>query len=83
LGWIGGGMKKPETRVTQLVVCPPCEPLFTEMATTLQIKDESAGEFVEISQSGPELGKIWINPEVWPAVRAAINRLIRQCRDVP
>lgn len=76
-------MKKPETRVTQIVVIPPGDPLFSEMATTLQIQDKSAGEFVEISQAGPELGKIWINPEEWPAVRAAINRLMRQCREVP
>lgn len=76
-------MKNPETRVTQIVVCPPGEQLFSEMATTVQIQDEAAGEFVEVSQSGPEMGKIWVNPEEWPALRAAINRLMRQCRDVP
>ena len=76
-------MKNPETRVTQIVLCPPSEPLYSEMATTVQIQDESGGEFVEVSQTGSSLGKVWINPEEWPALRAAINRLIRQCRDVP
>lgn len=75
-------MKKPETRVTQLVVVPPGEPLFSECATTVQIIDEAAGEFVQLEQTGPGLGKLWINPEEWPALRSAINRLMRQCRDV-
>jgi len=77
-------MKKAETRVTQIVVCPPGEPLFSEMATTVQITDEAAGEFVEVSQTGaPGIGKVQINREEWPALRAAINRMVRQCRDVP
>jgi len=76
-------MKKPETRVTRIVVAPPNEPTFSEMATTVEIEDEAGGEFVEVSQHGaPELGKIQISPEEWPALRAAINRLVRACRDV-
>jgi predicted transport protein len=76
-------MKKSEARVTQIVVCPPTEPLFSEMATTVQITDEAAGEFVEVSQTGaPGIGKVQITPEDWPALRAAINRLVRQCRGV-
>ncbi len=53
-------------------------------ANTVEIVDESGGEFVEVSQHGaPEIGKIQISPEDWPALRAAINRLVRECRDVP
>ena len=74
-------MKPIETRITQLVVCPQGEPLFSEMATAIKITDEAGGEFVEVSQNGPGLGKIWINPEEWPALRAAINRQIKKCRD--
>ncbi len=77
-------MKKPETRVTQIVVCPPGEPLFSEMATKVEIVDESGGEFVEVSQhGGTDIGKIQISPEEWPALRSAINRMMRQCRYVP
>lgn len=76
-------MKKPETRVTQIVVAPPGETIFSECATTVQLTDEAAGEFVQLVQTGPGLGKICINPEEWPALRSAINRLINQCRDVP
>lgn len=76
-------MKKNETRVTQIVVCPQGESLFSECATTVQIKDEGGGEFVQVSQEVEELGRLWINPEEWPVLRAAINRLIKQCRDAP
>lgn len=74
-----------KTRVTQLVVVPKGEPLFSEMATTIEITDEAGGgEFVLVSQVGRvDVGKITINPEEWPALRAAINRLVRQCRDLP
>lgn len=77
-------MKKPESRVTRIAVGPADELLFSEMVTTVEIVDESGGEFVEVSQHGaPEIGKIQISPEEWPALRAAINRMMRQCRDVP
>lgn len=69
------------TRVTQLVVLPASQPLFSEMATTVEIVDEAAGEYVEVQQVGrSHLGKIAINPEEWPALRSAINRLVKQCR---
>ena len=70
-----------QSRITQITVCPPNEPIFSEMATTIQISDEAAGEFVELMQTDFRPGKIRINPEEWPAIRMAINRLIRQCRD--
>lgn len=75
-------MSKYNTRVTRLTVLPEGQPMFSEMATTVEIADEAAGEFVEVTQHGrADIGKIAINPEEWPALRAAINRLIRQCGD--
>lgn len=74
---------KQKARVTRLVLVPEGEPLFSEMATTVEIEDEAAGEFVEVSQHGaPGLGMIQISPEEWPALRSAINRLVRECRAV-
>ena len=73
-----------ESRVTRIVLVPHGQPLFSEMATTVEIEDEAAGEFVEVSQHGaPELGTIQISPEEWPALRSAINRLVRECRAAP
>ena len=75
---------KYETRVTALVVLPVGQPTFSEMATTVEIADEAAGEFVEVKQRGRvDIGKIQINPEEWPSLREAIDRLIAECRDEP
>lgn len=75
--------RKQKIRVTRLVVSPSFEPIFSEMATTVTIEDEAAGEFVEVEQNGgPGIGKIQISPEEWPALRAAINRMIKMCRGV-
>ena len=77
-------MSKHQPRVTRLAVGPADEPLFSEMVTTVEIADESGGEFVEVSQhGGTDIGKIQINREEWPALRDAINRLVRECREVP
>lgn len=68
------------TRVTRLLVVPQGEPMYSEMTTTVEIDDEVGGEFVIVSQEGREdIGKITINPEEWPALRAAINRMVKAC----
>jgi len=72
--------KTYRTRVTRLLVLPSGEPAFSEMATSVEIDDEAAGEFVVVEQHGrSDLGKIAINPEEWPALRAAIDRMIQEC----
>lgn len=77
-------MNRPrKIRVTRLVVVPDGQPLFSEMATSVEIDDECGGEFVVVEQTGhPDLGKIQITPEEWPALRTAINRMVHECRDV-
>lgn len=77
-----GSMTKPyEIRTTSLTVAPVGEPTFSEMATTVEICDEAAGEFVEVTQHGRvDIGKIQINPEEWPSLREAIDRMIKACR---
>lgn len=75
--------RRIEQRITQLTVVPKSEPLFSERATRVRIEDEAGGEFVEVEQSGrKDISKIMIDPEEWPALRAAINRMIRQCKAV-
>jgi len=72
---------KYESRVTAITVAPENEPVFSEMATTVSIEDEAAGEFVVVEQVGrTDIGKIGIEPEQWPALRAAIDQMIAQCR---
>lgn len=71
-----------EVRTMSLMVKQFDQPIFSEMATTIWIVDEAAGEFVIVSQHGsPEMGKIAIEPQEWPMLRAAIDRLIAECRE--
>lgn len=72
---------KYETRVTKLTVNRAGDPIFSEMATCIEIVDEAAGEFVTVSQEGRrDLGKIAIEAKEWPELRAAIDRMISECR---
>ena len=64
-----------------MAVLPEDQPIFSELATTVTIVDEAGGEFVEVEQSGHvDLGKIQISGDEWPALRAAIDTLLEQCR---
>lgn len=71
-----------ETRTTSVLVLPIGQPFFSEMATTVSIADEAGGEYVEVSQAGrADLGKIAIEPNEWPMMRAAIDKMIAECRE--
>ena len=73
---------KYETRTTSVTVYPEGESMYSEMATKIEIADEAAGEFVEVSQSGmSDIGKIAINPEEWEELREAISSMIQVCRN--
>lgn len=72
---------KYESRITRITVAPEKEPLFSELATTITIDDEAAGEFVTIEQNiDSAKGVISIDPNHWPAIRDAIDRMIKECR---
>jgi len=65
------------TRVTRLHVLPEGEPLFDERGFSVEIDDEAGGEFVVVSDCD---GKIRLNAEEWPALREAIDRMVKECR---
>ena len=69
-----------ETRITRLTVCAEGKPLFDESVTHVQIADEAAGEFIEIEQSRGDISDcvIQIDDTEWPAVRAAVDRLMAE-----
>lgn len=69
-----------ETRVTKFTVVPKGGPLFHERATDIFLEDESGGEFVVVQQHGEGYGKIAIDFEEWPALRAAIEDMMAYCR---
>ena len=76
-------MRDYEIRATKLIVAPEGEQVYSEMCTAVEIKDEAAGEFVLVSQTGrTDIGQVAISPEEWPKIRDAIDRMISQCRGV-
>jgi hypothetical protein len=73
-----------ETRTTKVTVLPKGEPLFHEGATEIEIIDEAGGEFLRVSQcSDAHEGKIHIDMHEWPTLKAAIDKMIKECRKIP
>lgn len=71
-----------ETRALSIIVLPKDAKVFDERCTTITVEDESGGEFVIVSQRGNvDRGDIAINPEEWPMLRSAIDRMISECRE--
>jgi len=54
------------------------EQIFDDSVTEIEIVDEAAGEFLEISQEG---GKLRFDPEEWPHVRDAVEKMFKLCRN--
>jgi hypothetical protein len=52
--------------------------ILSEMVTMISIEDEGGGEFVKAEQANT--GSILINPDEWPELREAIDRMITECR---
>ncbi len=68
------------TEKLSVVVMPEGEPIFSERATRVSIDDEAGGCFVEVQQQGgPEIGKIQIDPQEWPAIKDAIEAMLEVC----
>ena len=68
------------TITTKLCVVPSGKPIYDEAATTIGLDDEGGGAFVTIRQeSAMDSDIIRIDPDEWPAVRAAVNRMVREC----
>ena len=63
-----------ETRPISWLVGPKDCSIYDDMATTVSIDDEGGGEYVLLRQVGETHdGEIRINPDQWPALKAAIE----------
>lgn len=71
------------SRPVAWIVGPSDEPSFSERMTRVEIDDEAGGEFVVVSQCTDQNGdqRIAIDVSEWPALRAAIDAAIAECRD--
>ena len=71
-----------ETRTTKITVLLKGEPIYHEGSTEIEIVDEASGEFLEVSQCDDSYdGKIKIDIHIWCALRAAIDKMIKECRE--
>lgn len=73
-------MKQYDIITTRLTVVPEGEPIYSEMATHVDMQDEASGAFVELVQVGQigEAGRnvVRIDAEEWPAIRGAVDQMI-------
>ncbi|NCY25564.1 MAG: hypothetical protein EBX37_12135 [Alphaproteobacteria bacterium] len=71
-----------EIRTMELHVGKPGDTSFEDGATRVSIDDEAAGEFVKVVQyrSDDQEHVITIDPDEWPTIRKAINRMVAECR---
>jgi hypothetical protein len=71
-----------QTRTLKIAVGVKGEPIFHAGATEIEIIDEAAGEFLKVTQSpdDAEPGVIKIDPHEWPMLKAAIDRMMKECR---
>ena len=70
-------------RITKMSVLPDNCSIFECEATHIAIDDEGAGEYVTITQHTDDRHGdhvVNINPSEWPAIRAAVNKLIKECK---
>ena len=65
------------TIISSMLVKPEKEPIFSELATTVELVDEAAGPFVKISQHSRDGGgAVSIEIDEWPYIRETIDRMM-------
>lgn len=71
-------------RITKMSILPDYCSIFEYKATHVAIDDQGAGEYVTVTQcADDDHGDhvVNINPEEWPAIRLAVNKLIKECKE--
>ena len=72
-----------ETRTIKVLVGVKGEPMYNELGFVIEITDEGGGEFLEVYSTTGESGEgnLRIDAARWPALRDAIERMLKECRD--
>ena len=72
---------KMETRHTRIRVAPTGDHIHSDQGFTVEIdSDCSGGEFVVVTDHADE-HSVGINPEEWPSLRDAIDKMVDECRE--
>ena len=69
-----------ETRTTKIIVGVKGDQIFSKSITEVEIIDEAAGEFIEVSQEDGSQ-KLRFDKDEWVHVRAAVNKMFKLCRN--
>lgn len=70
------------TRVIKVMVATEGANLFDFGVIFVEIDDEAGGEFVKVKQNlEPGDSGIAIDPKDWPKLRAAIDDMVKFCRE--
>ena len=72
-------MNEYKTRITQLTVTSG--EIIAEGATILEIDDHGGGEYVTIRQPDAVSNHLTFDDKNWPAVRDAMDQLLRQIKE--
>ena len=71
------------TIISQRRVIPSGKTFNDEGVTIIDMDGEGGGAFVTVRQEEQlNANEIRIDPDEWPAVRAAVNRMVRECAKV-
>lgn len=69
-------MTKPfKIRTTRLTIAPEGATIYDERSISVTIDDEGGGEYLKIESACGEPGELHLDPEEWPHVIAALERL--------
>jgi hypothetical protein len=71
-----------ETRTLKIGVCMEGKEIFHDSMTEIEIMDECGGEFLKITQSPDDAqpGVIKLDLHEWPTLKAAIEKMMKECR---
>jgi hypothetical protein len=71
-----------ETRTLKIGVCMEGKEIYHDSMTEIEIMDECGGEFLKITQSADDAqpGVIKLDLHEWPTLRAAIDKMMKECR---
>jgi hypothetical protein len=74
-----------EIRPIKVAVGKLGEPVFSETVTLVEVTDEAGGEYVTVTQQSGcvdvKRQQISLDPCEWPALKAAIDMMLFQCRE--
>jgi len=71
-------MTEYEVRAVSYIIAPKGAGLHDERATLIELSDEGAGEFVEVTQAG---GGIRFDKDEWPGIVQLIEAMMKSVRD--